>query len=128
MNLLLDTHAFLWWITDSPRLSDKARDAMADANNTLLWSVASSWEVAIKVALGRLELPAPAALFIPEHLAKNGIDSLPIHNAHAWLAGELPPLHKDPFDRMLVAQAQVEKLPIISTDVRIADYDVEVVW
>ncbi len=128
MILLLDTHTLLWWITDSPRLSEDARSLMADTRNELLWSVASSWEVAIKFAVGRLPLPAPPALFIPEHLARNKVDTLAIQNIHAWRAGELPPLHRDPFDRMLVAQAQIEKIPILSADSWIKKYDIEVIW
>lgn len=128
MILLLDTHALLWWITDSPRLSPRARGLMADAGNELLWSVASSWEVAIKNAVGRLPLPAPPALFIPEHLARNNVGTLPVQNAHAFRAGALPPHHRDPFDRMLIAQAQIEKIPLLSADRRMRPYELEVMW
>ena len=128
MKLLLDTHALLWWITDSPELSKKARGFFADGGNTLYWSAASSWEVAIKYALGRLPLPEPPEEFIPKELSKNRVESLHVIDAHAFQAGRLPPHHRDPFDRMLVAQAQMESLVILSNDRQLGLYDVEVRW
>jgi PIN domain nuclease of toxin-antitoxin system len=128
MKLLLDTHTFLWWITDSPRLSDQARKLMSDGRNELFWSSASSWEVSIKYALGRLPLPKPPEHFLPPQLDQNHIESLPVIDAHAFLAGQLPPHHRDPFDRMLIAQARYESMALISDDMQFGPYDVEVLW
>ena len=128
MRVLLDTHAFLWWIAEDDRLSSTARRAMADGGNTLLLSAASGWEIAIKVGLGRMDLPRPIGSFLSEQLRENQIDVLAIQMSHALRVQELPPLHRDPFDRMLVAQAQLERLPILTADASIARYDVEVLW
>lgn len=128
MKLLLDTHSFLWWITDDPQISDKALELIGGSQNNLYWSAASSWEVAIKYALGRLPLPDSPAIFLPTELGKNRIETLPIVDTHAFQAGQLPRHHRDPFDRMLVAQAQVETLGIISNDPKIRFYDIEVYW
>jgi PIN domain nuclease of toxin-antitoxin system len=128
MKLLLDTHTFLWWITDDPQLSAKAIELIGDSQNNLYWSAASSWEVAIKYALGRLPLPDVPQRFLPAELGKNRIESLPLVDAHAFLAGSLPRHHRDPFDRMLVAQAQVETLGLISNDPKMNLYDVDVYW
>ena len=128
MKFLLDTHTFLWWITDDPQMSAKALDLIGDSQNNLYWSTASSWEVAIKYALGRLPLPDAPANFIAAELGKNRIESLPIVDAHAFRAGELPRHHRDPFDRMLVAQAQIEKMCILTADAQITHYDVKTIW
>jgi PIN domain nuclease of toxin-antitoxin system len=128
MKLLLDTHTFLWWITDDPQISAKALELIGDSQNNLYWSAASSWEVAIKYALGRLPLPDTPAIFLPTELGKNRIETLPIVDTHAFQAGQLPRHHRDPFDRMLVAQADVETLGIISNDPKIRLYDVDVYW
>ncbi len=128
MRVLLDTHTLLWWIAEDARLSHKACDVMADGRNVLLVSAASGWEIAIKVGLGRIELPRPIAAFLSEQLRQNQMDVLPVQMSHALRVQELPPLHRDPFDRMLVAQAQLERLPILTADPSIARYDVEVVW
>jgi len=128
MNLLLDTHAFLWWITDDPQLSPKARELISDSHNTMYWSAASSWEVSIKYALGRLPLPETPEQFLPVELGKNRIESLSVIDAHAFQAGCLPRHHRDPFDRMLVAQAQVESLVILSNDRKLVHYDVDIHW
>ena len=118
----------IWWITSDKRLSTKAMDLISSHRNLLYWSVASSWEVAIKYQLGRLVFDAPPETLIPEELEKNQIDTLPIYNEHAFLAGRLPVHHKDPFDRMLVAQAKSESLGIISNDPQLPLYDVDVLW
>ena len=128
MKLLLDTHVFLWWITDSSLLSNRAKDLMADGHNLLYWSAASSWEASIKYALGKLPLPGPPEDFFPPELSNNNVESLPIVNAHAFRAGQLPKHHRDPFDRMLVAQAQLESLILLSNDRQIHMYDVPVQW
>ncbi len=128
MNFLLDTHTFLWWVTDNPRLSSQARDIIGDGRNILHWSAASSWEVSIKYALGRLPLPDSPEQFLPGELLKNRIESIPINDAHAFQAGRLPNYHRDPFDRMLVAQAQVESLTLLSNDKQLSLYAVDVRW
>lgn len=128
MKLLLDTHTFLWWTTDEPQLSATALDLIGDSRNTLYWSAACSWEVTIKYALGRLPLPDAPEQFLTAELGRNRIESLPIVDAHAFQAGLLPRHHRDPFDRMLVAQAQVEALGLITNDANIRRYDVDVYW
>ena len=128
MKLLLDTHTFLWWTTDDPQMSASALDLIADSGNTLYWSAASSWEVSIKYALGRLPLPDVPEQFLPAELGRNRIESLPIADAHAFQAGRLPRHHTDPFDRMLVAQAQVEALGLITNDSNIRRYEIEIFW
>jgi len=128
MKALLDTHAFLWWITDDERLSPRAVELIGDGANRLFLSAASGWEMAIKAQLGKLELPAPVVAFVDEQLRMNGIESLPILMRHALHVYELPPHHRDPFDRLLIAQAQIEGMPILSSDPQLALYPVEVVW
>lgn len=128
MKFLLDTHIFLWWITASQLLSQTARDIISDGNSELYWSTASSWEVAIKYKIGRLPLPEVPELFIPTELAKNRIDSLPIVNDHSFRAGQLPAHHRDPFDRMIIAQAQIENMEIITSDRQMSLYDINVTW
>jgi len=125
---LLDTHTFLWWITDSDRLSRLSRDIIGDGNSQLYWSPASSWGIAIRYHLGRLPLPEPPESLIPTELARNRIDSIPILNAHAFKAGQLPMHHRDPFDRLLIAQAQLESMDIISNDRHMGLYDVGIAW
>jgi len=128
MKFLLDTHTFLWWITDDPQLSTKARKLIGDGHNLLYWSVTSSWEVSSKYALGRMPLPEAPEQFLPAEIEKNRIESLPIIDTHAFQADQLPPHHRDPFDRMLVAQAQVESLTLLSNDRQFNHYDVEIRW
>lgn len=127
MNYLLDTHIFLWWIDDDDRLSPTARNLLRDGRNTLYWSSASSWEVAIKYKLGKLDLPTQPDRFLPLHLAANGIASLAIDDHHAFAAGGLPLHHRDPFDRLLVAQAVVANLTLVSADPLIKQYDVPLI-
>lgn len=121
--LLLDTHVFLWWRADDRRLRPAARKAIAEAPLVFV-SAASAWEVAIKAALGRLALPAP----FHEGVAGSGFDELPITIAHAEAAGRLPAHHADPFDRMLVAQAQLERLVLVTHDRAFAPYGVDALW
>lgn len=122
--VLVDTHALLWWLADDPALSRTARDALADPSNDALVSTASVWEIAIKRALGTLAAPDD----LPERVIEEGFTWLSVDAAHAWQVRELPTHHRDPFDRMLVAQALVERLPIITADRRFAGYGVEVRW
>jgi PIN domain nuclease of toxin-antitoxin system len=128
VNFLLDTHVFLWWITDDPRLSPRARRIIADGRNRIFLSAASGWEIAIKARLGRLELPDDLERFILNQLAVNAIDVLPVQMSHALHVYKLPDHHRDPFDRLLIAQAQLEKLRILTADAQFSKYRVEVVW
>lgn len=128
MRLLLDTHAFLWWIGDDPRLSDPARSAIGNGANEVFFSVVSAWEIAIKAGLGRVEVPQPLGDFVTEQVRVNGFEVLPVHMRHALAVSSLPDLHRDPFDRMLVAQGLQEGLTLVSGDPEIARYDTEVAW
>jgi len=129
LRILLDTHAFLWWASDrGARLSDRARDLLGDGTNEVAVSLASVWEIAIKVGVGRMDLPDAVERYIPERLRHDGFELIPIELRHAFRAGTLPRIHGDPFDRMLVAQAQVEGIPILTADPAISRYDVETIW
>ncbi len=128
MRVLLDAHVFLWWTAADDRLSDRARDVIRDGRNECLVSVASMWEIAIKDAKGDLELPEDVEYFIEDRLVRNRWTELPIARRHALRAASLPPIHRDPFDRILVAQSQIESIPLITTDAAITRYDVETIW
>ena len=108
MRLLLDTHAFLFWVYEPGRLGAAALSALADRDNQVWWSIASSWEIAIKLGLGKLELDGPASEVIPAELLRNGFILLPIEHEHVLAVSQLPRHHGDPFDRLLVAQAMAE--------------------
>ena len=126
MALLLDTQAFLWWVTDDRRLSKRA--ARAIAASPCLLSVASCWEMAIKVTLGRLTLPGPVERFVQEQLEVNGFNLLAVSLEHAGGVADLPFHHRDPFDRLLAAQALAEELSIVSADAIFPKYGVKRVW
>jgi len=128
VRILLDTHAFLWWISDAPQLSQKARQIIGNGENALFLSAASGWEIAIKTRLGKLKLPADITSFIAEQLSVNAITPLPIQMKHALHLNSLPDFHRDPFDRMIVAQAQVEGLPVLTADPQLAGYSVQIIW
>jgi PIN domain nuclease of toxin-antitoxin system len=128
VKLLLDTHAFLWWVLDDLRLSKRARGAIGDPKSDVFFSVASAWELAIKTTLGRLDLPGPLEALLPQQLALNGFHVLPVALSHALAVATLPPHHRDPFDRLLVAQAQIEELRLVSGDRQIARYEVGRIW
>jgi PIN domain nuclease of toxin-antitoxin system len=128
MRALLDTHAFLWWIDDHPKLSLRAREFIKNGDNELFFSSVSAWEIIIKSQLGRLDIPENPEAFISKELAINSIHSLPLHINHALHIYRLPHYHRDPFDRILVAQALVEKLPILTADQKIFKYPVKIIW
>jgi PIN domain nuclease of toxin-antitoxin system len=128
VNVLLDTNAFLWWVALPERLSDRARWAIEEPANEVLVSAASAWEIAIKAERGRLRLPLPAERYVPDLLARHDLRALDVRLAHVLRAGALPVHHRDPFDRLLVAQSQLEDLPIVSPDPAIGRYDVDVIW
>ncbi len=121
MSLLLDTHVLLWWLGDDPSLGVEARSAIAAVESSVFVSAASAWEISIKQAAGKLEAPFD----LERQLELNRFEPLPISIAHAELAPALPPHHRDPFDRMLVAQAMAEELTIVTKDRRLARYGVE---
>jgi PIN domain nuclease of toxin-antitoxin system len=123
--VLLDTHAFLWANADPDRLGPHA-DLVADGRTELLWSAASTWEIAIKSALGRLQLPEPVDRYVSDRMRRLGVTPIPIDHRHAAAVAELPHHHGDPFDRMLVAQARALGVPILTADETIARYEVEV--
>jgi len=125
---LIDTECWLWWHLAPERLGASALALLEERRSPLLLSAASSWEIAIKVALGKLELPATPDSFVPEQLAEDGIDPLAIEHAHALRVARLPPHHNDPFDRLLIAQAQLERCAFLSADPQLFDYDVDLVW
>ena len=128
MKALLDTHAFLWWDLDDARLSDRARAIIADGDNQIVVSAASVWEVAIKAGKGRLDLPLDLDAYVDDRLRRYRWVAMPIDPHHAVRAAGLPMIHGDPFDRMLIAQAQLERLPLLTTDPAITRYDVETIW
>ena len=124
MNLLLDTHVLLWALDDSASLSHQARAAIADGGNAVFVSAATAWEISIKRALGKLHVPADSYL---EELRVHRFTALDISTEHALAVADLPPHHADPFDRMLVAQAQVEMLTLVTHDPRMRAYDVQII-
>ena len=128
MKGLLDTHVFLWWNLDDPQLSPRARAFISDGSNELYFSAASAWEIVIKVLKGRLVLPEPPARYVGSRLADNRILPLPVQLSHALGVADLPGLHHDPFDRLLIAQCQMEDMPIVTADAEIARYQVNVIW
>jgi PIN domain nuclease of toxin-antitoxin system len=121
--LLVDTHAVLWWLTDDPALSPSAREALADPGNEPLVSTASVWEIAITRSFGKLTAPDD----LPDRIVEQGFSWLPVSAAHAWQVRNLPAHHRDPFNRLLAAQALVERVPVV-TDSHFADYGVEILW
>lgn len=128
MRALLDTHTFLWWITDDHRLSNRVREIICSMDSELYLSAASCWEMAIKAGIGKLSLPGNLELFISEQLSVNAINSLPVQMAHALYVYDLPDYHRDPFDKLLVAQARMESIPILTSDQQIARYPVKTIW
>lgn len=128
MKLLIDTHTFLWWNSDDPQLSVRARDLIADGRNEVYLSAASAWEIAIKTARGRLILPEPPTPYLANRMRLYRFLPLPVQISHAAQVYELPPYHHDPFDRLLVAQSQLESLPLVTCDEEIQRYDLETIW
>ncbi len=128
MKALMDTHVFLWWITEDPRLPAAITDLIGNGDNELFFSAASCWEIAIKAQLGRIEMIDDPENFIPDQMAKNAVQGLPIQLSHALHVYNLPGHHRDPFDRILIAQAQLERMPIITSDPLIAKYNVDLLW
>lgn len=126
MTCLLDTYVWLWLLVSPERLGPRTLGLLTDASSRLLLSAVSSWEIAIKYSLGRLQLPMPPAAYVPDRMRRTGVEGLPISHAHALRVASLAAHHRDPFDRLLVAQAQEEGLPILTADPIFARYGVEV--
>jgi PIN domain nuclease of toxin-antitoxin system len=120
VTLLLDTHVLLWWLADDPRLTPGMRRAIEDPATTVALSAVSTWEIAIKMALGKIDAPDDLAVVVREA----GFDELPVTVDDGWAAGRLPRHHDDPFDRMLIAQAQLRRLTVVTADRRFDAYDV----
>jgi PIN domain nuclease of toxin-antitoxin system len=128
MNLLLDSHTMLWFFWDDPLLSGNAKALIVDPSNRKLVSVASCWEIAIKASVGKLKLGEPAQTFLAREIPKNNFDLLSIELDHATAVEALPFHHRDPFDRLLVAQALGNELPIVSADAVLDSYGVTRLW
>lgn len=128
MRLLLDTHAFLWFIGGDSRLSSHARREIESPANERLLSVASLWEMAIKASLGKLKLALPMPQLVNEHAVGNGIEILPIKPEHLDRLTSLPFHHRDPFDRLIIAQSLAEDVPVVSSDSELGAYEISVVW
>lgn len=124
---LIDTHVWLWMQAEPGRLCGETRGLVDDVANELLLSAASAWEIAIKYRIGKLPLPEPPVTYVPERMRRSGTTPLPIQPAHALRTSELPDHHNDPFDRLLIAQAQILRIPIVTVDQQIEAYDVDVV-
>lgn len=128
MRLLLDTHAFLWWLAGSERLPDAARWAIEDEANSVLISAASAWEITTKHRLGKLPEAGVVALDVPGAIASQGFEELPISVQDAARAGALQGIHRDPFDRMLIAQALARDLVLVSNEAYFEQHDVQILW
>lgn len=128
MKALLDTHTFLWWVTNDPLLSTKVEEILRDRGNQIFVSAATGWEIAIKSQIGKLNFPTPPEPFMLQQLALNSFITLPIRLEHGLRVYHLPLYHRDPFDRILIAQSQLEGMPILTTDSKIAQYGVDVIW
>ncbi len=128
MKILIDTSCWLWSLTDPEHLNKEARELLSDPAQTLFLSAASSWEIAIKAALGKLRLPEAPEKYIPSRMTAFSIHGLPVEHTHALRVFGLPAHHRDPFDRILIAQAQTEALTILTADRVFAAYDVATIW
>jgi PIN domain nuclease of toxin-antitoxin system len=128
MNLLLDTHTFIWWASDPDKLSADANSALRDVTNTLYLSVASIWELQIKLQLGKVTLPKPLPDLVQNQQRVNGIRLLAIEPSHIYGLDTLPLHHKDPFDRLIIAQALAEQLTVVGADGKFEAYSVSLLW
>jgi PIN domain nuclease of toxin-antitoxin system len=128
VKILIDTGCWLWSLTDPERLNKEARNLLSNPSQSLFLSAASSWEIAIKAAMGKLRLPEPPEKYVPSRMAAFHLIGLPVEHAHALRVFALPAHHRDPFDRILIAQAQTEGLAILTADRAFAAYDVATIW
>jgi PIN domain nuclease of toxin-antitoxin system len=128
VKLLLDTHCFLWALLEPERLGARAREAFETRRYPLYLSAVSSWEIATKVEIGKLQLPGPPQRYVPSRMVELGIAALPLEHSHALNLCGLPRHHTDPFDRILVAQAQLERMTLMTADPLLTAYDVGILW
>lgn len=128
MNYLLDTHAFLWWISESPEIPRALVKKLGHASGGVYFSVVSIWEIGLKLRIGKLQLPEPLDTYLLKQIQANRIEVLPLHAPHVFKSLELPSHHRDPFDRMLVAQALSENLAFVSRDKALRAYPAKIVW
>lgn len=128
MQVLLDTNAFLWWVTNDEKLSRAARTIISNPQNNIFFSIVSAWEIVIKTKIGKLPLPESPEIYIPNRLSHYGFISLPIKMEDVLQIWHLESHHNDPFDRLLIAQSQIRNLPIITADKKFSLYDVNVIW
>ena len=128
MRLLLDTQCWLWWFAQPEKLNEQVIDQISEEANEVWFSVASIWEMGIKVSIGKLPLPEPIDPYVSTRMAQMGARSLEITATHALQVAALPLHHRDPFDRMLIAQAQVEDMTIVSADAMFKQYDLSLLW
>ena len=128
MRILLDTHAFLWFLDDAPELSPRAKEIFINANNILYLSTASIWEMAIKASLGKLTVVRPLSEWLPKQLQINNIATLEPRTEHVLAVESLPFHHRDPFDRLLIAQAKIENISLLSADKKMDAYSVRRIW
>ena len=127
MKIILDTRCWLWWLSSPERLSEPVLDFIKNPEHEIYLSAASSWEIAIKYAIGKLPLPEAPAEFVPKRLDRDDIKPLPVHHIHALRVASLPHHHRDPFDRLLIAQAQIESAALLTADPVFNDYDLEII-
>jgi PIN domain nuclease of toxin-antitoxin system len=125
---LIDTHCWLWAMGAPEKLNAASAEMIANEENAVVFSAVNAWEIAIKVRLGKLELPAPPSEYVVSCIEEEAMKSMPVYVQHALRVAELPLHHRDPFDRLLVAQAQIEGLALMTADQKIAAYDVEILW
>ena len=128
MRVLLDTHTFLWWAEDSPKLSDKARKVIQAPEHRCVVSLVCAWEIAVKVSIGKLKIPGPVSRFFPRELHTHDFEQLDIGLRAICRVESLPLHHRDPFDRLLIAQALEEKLPVVTADPVFRKYGVKRIW
>ncbi len=128
MRLLLDTHVWIWWLTDPDRLSHPAGRALRDPDSQLFLSPASTWELMVKSTAGRITVSESVEALVEEAIAASGVQPLPIEHRHALQLRQLPAHHRDPFDRMLVAQARSDSLILVTGDQQLTAYEVETLW
>ena len=128
MRILIDTHCWIWAFSERRRLNEAALAMMASAENTVVFSTVSAAEIGIKAGVGKLKFPEPAQQYVASLTERAGMKTLPLYLHHALRVADLPLHHRDPFDRLLVAQAQAEGLPLMTADPELAAYDVEIIW
>jgi PIN domain nuclease of toxin-antitoxin system len=128
VKLLLDTHTFLWSVGDDPRLSATARQNISDPSNDLFVSIASLWEATVKITIGKMRVPGDSIDYLLPRATQTGVTTLPILSMHLQQLQKLPMLHRDPFDRILIAQSMVEKMVVVSVDSQLRQYPCKILW